>query len=84
MWSNPFSSFGWPNEIPSEGLSHVERLNVAKGNLSILIYKIKKYPYRTASKAFNALYKFTLMALFIYSLFYIFSKNKTLLFIFLD
>ena len=26
MWSNPFSSFGWPNEIPSEGLSHSERL----------------------------------------------------------
>ena len=37
MWSNPFSSFGWPNEIPSEGLSHSERLNVAKGNLIFLL-----------------------------------------------
>lgn len=76
MWSNPFSSFGWPNEIPSEGLSHSERLIVAKGNLNILIFKIKKYPYRTISKAINAFYKFSLILLFIYSLFYIFIKNK--------
>ena len=34
MWSNPFSSFGWPNEIPSDGLSHSERLTVAKGNFN--------------------------------------------------
>ncbi len=76
MWSNPFSSFGWPNEIPSVGLSHSERLVVAKGNFNMLAHIIKKYPYRAISKATNAFYKFSLMLLFLYSLFYIFIKNK--------
>ncbi len=76
MWSNPFSSFGWPNEIPSEGLSHSERLKVAKGNFNLLILKIKKYPLRSMSKFLNAAYKFLLITFFIYSLFYIFTKNK--------
>ena len=76
MWSNPFSSFGWPNEIPSIGLSHSERLTVAKGNVNILVHKIKKYPYRSISKATNAFYKFSLMLLFTYSLFYAFIKSK--------
>ena len=76
MWANPFSSFGWPNEIPSEGLSHTERLNMAQGNITLIIYKIKKYPYRAISKATNALYKFTLMLLYVISLFYVFVINK--------
>ena len=76
MWSNPFSSFGWPNEIPSVGLSHSERLVVAKGNFNMLAHIIKKYPYRAISKATNAFYKFALMLFFLYSLFYIFIKNK--------
>ena len=37
-----FSSFGWPNEIPSEGLSHSERLLVAKGNFNLLLIKLKR------------------------------------------
>ena len=82
MWSNPFSSFGWPNEIPSDGLSHSERLNVAKGNLNLLVYKVKKYPYRTMSKAVNAFYKFSLIILFLYSLFYIFIKSRSKVFYF--
>ena len=76
MWSNPFSSFGWPNEIPSEGLSHSERLLVAKGNFNLLLIKIKKYPFRSISKVLNAAYKFLLIILFLYSLFYVFTKNK--------
>ncbi len=76
MWSNPFSSFGWPNEIPSEGLSHSERLFVAKGNFNILLLKIKKNPYSSISKGANALYKFTLFLLFMYSLFFLFIKTE--------
>ena len=45
MWSNPFSSFGWPNEIPSGKLSHSDRLDMTKGNFNLLLIKIKKYPY---------------------------------------
>ncbi len=76
MWSNPFSSFGWPNEIPSDGLSHSERLIVAKGNFELLLIKIKKYPIRSISKVLNAAYKFLLTILFIYSLSYVFARNK--------
>ncbi len=78
MWSNPYSSFGWPNEIPSHGLSHSERLFAAKGNYNILILKIKNYPFKAISKGINAFYKYVLLALFIYSIFFIFknSKNK--------
>ena len=76
MWSNPFSSFGWPNEIPSDGLSHSERLTVAKGNFDLLLIKIKKYPIRSISKVLNATYKFLLTILFIYSLSYVFVRNK--------
>ena len=54
MWTNPFSSFGWPNEIPSEGLSHEERLNFTDENLSTIFSIIEKYPYRSISKAINA------------------------------
>ena len=76
MWANPFSSFGWPNEIPSDGLSHSDRLLAAKGNLNILFLKVKKYPYRAISKGVNAFYKFTIMFLFTYSFFFIFIKTE--------
>ena len=76
MWTNPFSSFGWPNEIPSEGLSHNERLNVAKGNINVLLLKIKKYPFRSISKGINAIYKFSILILYIYFLYFTFFKNK--------
>ena len=72
MFLNPFSSFGWPNEIPSEGLRHDERLLAYKGNLGILLSKIQKYPLQSFSKGTNAIYKFSLLALFIYSLFFAF------------
>jgi len=76
MFLNPFSSFGWPNEIPSGGLSHDERLFAYKGNLGILLSKIQMYPIRSLSKGTNAIYKFSLLALFAYSLFFSFFKSK--------
>ncbi len=57
MWTNPFSSFGWPNEIPSVGLSHEERLGAFKGNFVLLKKKIIEHPLQSASKFFNALYR---------------------------
>ena len=76
MWTNPYSSFGWPNEIPSEGLSHEERLNFTDENLSIIFSIIEEYPYRSISKAINAFYRFLLTLLFIYLLILVFlSKN---------
>ena len=82
MFFNPFSSFGWPNEIPSVGLSHDERLFAYKGNLGILLSKVQKYPIRSFSKGTNAIYKFSLLALFAYSLFFSFFKSKSSLTLF--
>ena len=76
MWSNPFSSFGWPNEMPSDGLSKTERLAAAKGNKNILIQKAINYPIHAVSKGFNALYRFLLMILFFYSLIKVLSYRK--------
>ena len=49
MWSNPFSSFGWPNEIPSVGLV-IQKDLLCKKIFNILAHIIKKYPYRAVSK----------------------------------
>jgi len=68
IWTNPFSSFGWPNEMPDKGLSKNMRLAAAKGNINILIEKAYAYPYHAVSKAFNGSYRFILMLLLIYSL----------------
>ena len=69
MWTNPFSSFGWPNEMPDSGLSKEERISAARGNNNILIQKAIEFPLHASSKAFNALYRVILMSLFI-SLFF--------------
>lgn len=68
MWTNPFSSFGWPNEMPDKSLSQNERLAAAKGNMNILLDKAYAYPYHAISKALNGSYRFILMILLIYSL----------------
>ena len=75
MWTNPFSSFGWPNEMPDRGLSKNERLAAAKGNINILLEKAFAYPYHAISKGFNALYRFILMLLLIYSLLNMYKRN---------
>ncbi len=75
MWSNPFSSFGWPNEMPDKGLSQNERLAAAKGNLSILLEKALTHPYHAVSKGFNASYRLLLIMLFVYSLVKIYKRR---------
>mgnify|MGYP006086703447 FL=1 len=76
MWSNPFSSFGWPNEMPDSGLSKEERLAAASGNSNILIKKTIEFPIHAASKAFNASYRLFLMLIFLISIVIIFIKSR--------
>jgi len=76
MWTNPFSSFGWPNEMPSKGLSTKERMDAANGDTNLLINKAINYPIHAASKAFNASYRLLLMILFFYSLFKMFNNKR--------
>ena len=76
MWSNPFSSFGWPNEMPDIGLSKEDRLSAAKGDSSILISKAIEFPMHASSKALNAFYRLILMMLFILSIIIIYYNRK--------
>lgn len=76
MWTNPFSSFGWPNEMPDRGLSKNERLAAAKGNITILMQKAVEYPFHALSKGFNAFYRLILMLLLIFSFFNFYKLKK--------
>ena len=76
MWTNPFSSFGWPNEMPDRGLSKNERLEAAKGNINILIQKAIEYPFHAISKGFNAFYRLILMLIFIFGIYNLYKIKK--------
>ena len=66
LWTNPYSSFGWPNEMPDKDLSKTERLQIAEGNIGVMISKIINNPYQALSKAFIAIYRVILMLLMLY------------------
>jgi len=76
IWTNPFSSFGWPNEMPDRGLSKNERLAAAKGSINILIQKAIEYPVHAISKGFNAFYRLILMLLLIFSVCSLYKLKK--------
>ena len=63
LWTNPYSSFGWPNEMPDKDLSKTERLEIAEGNISVIVSKIINNPYQAISKALIAGYRAMLMLL---------------------
>ena len=65
LWSNPFSSFGWPDEMPSVALSDRERLAVAQGGLQGKLMLAKRFPIRAVAKAITGLYRFALLAVFL-------------------
>jgi len=71
LWTNPYSSFGWPNEMPDKDLSKSERLQIVEGNASVIFSKIINNPYQAISKAFIAIYRLIMMLLFIYYIIYI-------------
>jgi hypothetical protein len=65
LWSNPFSSFGWPNEMPSSALSDEERLAVAKGGLRGKLALAQRFPLHALTKALTGAYRFVLLAVFL-------------------
>ena len=65
LWANPFSSFGWPNEMPSSALSDQERLAIAQGGLHGKLMLARHFPIRALTKAITGLYRFGLLAAFI-------------------
>ncbi len=64
LWSNPMSSFGWPNEMP---LGYQERLNVSR-RWDRLLEIARGYPVRAATKALTGSYRFALIAAFLFVL----------------
>src|SRR6185436_10665202 len=63
LWKNPFSSFGWPNEMPSS-VGHQQRLDASR-SASGMMALAKQYPVQAASKALTAGYRFALLGLFV-------------------
>ena len=65
LWSNPFSSFGWPDEMPSSALSDEGRLAVSRGGLHGKLMLARRFPVRALSKAVTGLYRFALLGAFL-------------------
>lgn len=69
LWSNPYCSFGWPNEMPST-FSYDEHLQLVRGGIAGKITVAMKYPFRALSKAFTGGYRFLLIVATVASLAY--------------
>jgi len=63
LWRNPFSSFGWPNEMPSS-VGHQQRLDASRSTGGMMALA-RQYPLQAASKALTAGYRFALLGLFV-------------------
>jgi hypothetical protein len=63
LWRNPFSSFGWPNEMPSS-VGHQQRLDASRSADGMMALA-RQYPLQAASKALTAGYRFALLGLFV-------------------
>lgn len=63
LWTNPFSSFGWPNELPS-AVGHQQRLETAQSS-SRLLDLARQYPIQAATKALTGAYRLALLAGFV-------------------
>ncbi len=61
LWSNPLTSFAWPNEIP---LQYQQRLDLRR-NWSGMLELAREYPFRAASKAMTAGYRYLLIGGFL-------------------
>ncbi len=62
LWKNPFSSFGWPNELPA--VSGQERVDAVRGG-GALVDLARRYPVQAVTKALTAGYRFILLGAFI-------------------
>lgn len=60
LWSNPFSSFAWPNELPGN-FGHQARLEVARGGVSGALALAARFPFETVTKALTGSYRYGLL-----------------------
>jgi hypothetical protein len=72
LWTNPFSSYAWPNELPSV-VSHQARLQVKRGDG--IANLILEYPFIAITKGITGGYKILLQILFILILVLVISRK---------
>lgn len=63
MWANPFSSYGWPTELPAS-TSNAARLAAAQGGVGGTLALARAEPWVALGKAATAAYKFALVLAF--------------------
>lgn len=62
LWQNPFSSFAWPNELPSH-FGHQARLEIARSGLMGAFRLAQNYPVEAATKALTGVYRYLLLGM---------------------
>jgi hypothetical protein len=62
LFENPFSSFGWPNEMTGSSISNEGRLEASRSPSRLIDLAIA-YPMRAASKGLTGIYRYLLLAL---------------------
>lgn len=67
MWTNPFSSAGWPTELPA-ATSDDARLGLARGGLGGMMAVAVAHPWIALGKALTAAYKYALVVAFLVAL----------------
>ena len=67
MWTNPFSSAGWPTELPAATTDDV-RLGAARTNLGGMMALALAHPWAAFGKALTAAYKYALVVAFLVAL----------------
>jgi hypothetical protein len=69
LWSNPFSSFAWPNELPGN-FGHQARLEVARSGISGVLTLAASLPFEATTKALTAAYRYILIGMTLIAFFY--------------
>jgi hypothetical protein len=62
LWSNPFSSFAWPNELPGD-FGHQARLEVARSGIAGALRLAERFPFEATTKTLTGLYRYGLIAM---------------------
>ena len=80
LWTNIYSSYGWPTELP-KSVSYQERLEISRGSVLNKISFALEHPVIASGKIIVNLWKIVLYLLFVIMVFKILiSRDKTILY----
>lgn len=69
FWSNPFSSFAWPNELPGD-FGHQTRLEVSRSDMGGVLALAIIFPFEAITKALTSAYRYVLIGITLAAFFY--------------